>query len=79
MNDEVFSNNELRLLELGLTYALDKGLNRLSAFIDPERFVRNHNIKKHFAEKPPQGTVNGEPNEYINSGLKKRSIFNFYI
>lgn len=69
-----FSDDELKVLDLGLKFAPDKTLDKLEVYIDLQKFMRKLNLKKHFALNVDNRIL--EHPEYVQTNLRNNSMFN---
>lgn len=74
LSNVVFSENEHKVLELGLKFALDKNLNKFDVFIDFQKFIRKMNIKKFYAKN--NSATEQAFEEFIHTTLRNNSVFN---
>lgn len=75
LSDAVFTEDELKILDLGLKYAPEKGIDKFEVYIDLQKFIRKLKIKKHYAlnhEAIPMTEADG----FVHTKLRNNSIFN---
>lgn len=71
LSDVSFSNDELKVLDLGLKFSPEKDADKFEVYIDLQKFMRKLNLKKHFAIKG--GKIQSE---FTQTTLHNNLIFN---